>query len=116
MFSLVFAAICFGTLVQGMPNLVDLATQLNATKFVAFLQQAGLTDSIKTGGNVHSLYVYMHRKESIFLFNDALNTFYVRLYDVRHKAKDHSDSERGNQLLFPISSKGSFICIILQTG
>ena len=31
--------------------------------------------------------------------------------------KDHSDSERGNQLLphgllFPISSKGSFICII----
>ena len=55
MFSVVFAAICFGTLVQGMPNLVDLATQLNATKFVAFLQQAGLTDSIKTGGNVHSL-------------------------------------------------------------
>ena len=32
-------------------------------------------------------------------------------------AKDHSDSERGNplpphRLLFPISSKGSFICII----
>ena len=31
--------------------------------------------------------------------------------------KDHSDSERGNlllphRLLFPISSKGSFICII----
>ena len=31
-------------------------------------------------------------------------------------AKDHSDSERGNPLLphgllFPISSKGSFICI-----
>ena len=34
--------------------------------------------------------------------------------------KDHSDSERGNPLpphglLFPISSKGSFICIIPQT-
>ena len=33
--------------------------------------------------------------------------------------KDHSDSERGNplpphRLLFPISSKGSFICIIRQ--
>ena len=33
--------------------------------------------------------------------------------------KDHSDSERGNPLLphgllFPISSKGSFICIILD--
>ena len=35
--------------------------------------------------------------------------------------KDHSDSERGNPLpphglLFPISSKGYFICIIPQTG
>ena len=24
--------------------------------------------------------------------------------------KNHSDSERGNPLLFPINSKGSFIC------
>ena len=35
--------------------------------------------------------------------------------------KDHSDSERGNPLpphglLFPKRSKGSFICIIPQTG
>ena len=55
------------------------------------------------------------------LFNDALNTFYLWLYGVRHMVKDHSDSERGNPLLlhgllFPISSKGSFICIIPQTG
>ena len=55
------------------------------------------------------------------LFNDALNTFYLRLYGVRHMLKDHSDSERGNPLtphglLFPISSKGSFICTIPQTG
>ena len=40
--------------------------------------------------------------------------FYLRLYGVRHIAKDHSESERGNTLpphglLFPISSKGSFI-------
>ena len=27
------------------------------------------------------------------LFNDALNTFYLRLYGVRHMVKDHSDSE-----------------------
>ena len=33
----------------------------------------------KTGGNA--------------LFNDALNTFYLRLYGVRHMVKDHSDSE-----------------------
>ena len=55
------------------------------------------------------------------LFNDALNTFYLRLYGVRHMVKDHSDSEKGNplpphRLLFPISSKGSFICTIPQTG
>ena len=37
------------------------------------------------------------RKENV-LFNDALNTFYLRLYGVRHTVKDHSDSERGNQL------------------
>ena len=51
------------------------------------------------------------------LFNDTLNTFYLRLYGVRHMVNDHSDSERGNplpphRLLFPISSKGSFICTI----
>ena len=28
------------------------------------------------------------------LFNDALNTFYLRLYGVRHMVKDHSDSEK----------------------
>ena len=38
------------------------------------------------------------RKEGIVLFNDALNTFYLRLYGVRHMVKDHSDSERGNLL------------------
>ena len=34
----------------------------------------------------------------MFLFNDALNTFYLRLYGVGHMVKDHSDSERGNPL------------------
>ena len=32
------------------------------------------------------------------LFNDALNTFYLRLYGVRHMVKDHSDSEKENPL------------------
>ena len=53
------------------------------------------------------------KKEGNVLFNDTLNTFYLRLYDVKHMVKDHS-SKRGNLLqthglLFPISSKGSFI-------
>ena len=54
------------------------------------------------------------------LFNDALNTFYLRLYGIRNMVKDHSDSERENtlpphELLFPISSMSSFICTIPQT-
>ena len=53
----------------------------------------------------------------MFYFNDALNTFYLRLYGVRNMVKDHSDSEKGNplpphRLLFSISSKGYFICTI----
>ena len=36
------------------------------------------------------------RKEGNVLFNDALNTFYLRLYGVRYMVKDHSDSEKGN--------------------
>ena len=56
-------------------------------------------------------------KEGNVLFNDALNTFYLQLYGIRHMVKDHLDSERENplppiRLLFLISSKGSFICII----
>ena len=40
----------------------------------------------------------MGRKEGNVLFNDALNTVYLRLYGVRHMVKDHSDSEKGNPL------------------
>ena len=36
--------------------------------------------------------------EGNVLFNDILNTFYLRLYCVGHMVKDHSDSERGNSL------------------
>ena len=64
-------------------------------------------------GNIHSYPLLAEMKEGNVLFNDALNTFYLRLYGVRHMVKDDSDSERGNplpphRLLFPINSKGSF--------
>ena len=67
------------------------------------------------------LYVVMRERERNVLFNDALNTFYLRLYGVRHMVKDHSDSEKGNplpphRLLLSINNKGSFICTIPQTG
>ena len=55
------------------------------------------------------------KEEGNVLFNDTLNTFYLRLYGVGHMVKNHTDSERANLLpphglLFPISS------IIPQTG
>ena len=60
-------------------------------------------------------------RERNVLFNDALNTFYLRLYGVRHMVKDHSDSEKGNplpphRLLLSINSKSYFICNIPQAG
>ena len=70
-------------------------------------------------GSPHE-FIYGYMKEGNVLFNDALNTSYSRLYGVGHMVKVHSDSERGNPLtphglLFPINSKGSFICTIPQT-
>ena len=61
------------------------------------------------------------RKEGTVLFNDALNTFDLRLYGIRHMVKYHSDSKKRNplpahRLLFSINSMGSFICTIPQTG
>ena len=42
------------------------------------------------------------RNKGNYLFNDALNTFYLRLYGVGHMVKDHSDNERkeGRSVLF----------------
>ena len=36
------------------------------------------------------------------LFNNTLNTFLLRLYDIRPMIKDHSDSDRG-KLMLPLS-------------
>ena len=57
--------------------------------------------------------------KNIYIFNNTLNTFYLLFYGVRHLVKDHSDSERRNlllplQVLFSISSKGSFKCTMPQ--
>ena len=76
--------------------------------------------SVPVSGHIQNLNVF-GRKERNVLFYYALNTFYLRLYGVIHMVKDHSDSVKGNplpphRLLFPISSKGSFICTIPQTG
>ena len=65
----------------------------------------------------HLLYIslslsFVKHAVSFFLlsfFNDIVKPFYLPLYGVRHMAKDHSDSERGNPLpqhglLFSINS------------
>ena len=59
--------------------------------------------------------------KEIFYLTTHSTHFYLQLYGIRHMVKNHSDSERENTLLshgllFLISSKGSFICIIPQTG
>ena len=66
-------------------------------------------------------YLLNYWKEGNASLNDTLKMFYLWLYGFRYMVKDHSDSERGNQLLlhgllFIISSKGYFICTIPQTG
>ena len=76
---------------------------------------------VHIGDRYHERRLHNIWKKGNVLFNDALNSFYLQLYGVGHMVKDHSDSERGNPLLphgllFPISSKGSFICTIPQTG
>ena len=53
-------------------------------------------------------------RKKMFLINDVLNTFYLRLYGIGHMVKDHSHSERINPLpphglLFPINNKIYFI-------
>ena len=62
------------------------------------------------------------KKEGHVLFHDTLNTFDLLVYGVGYMVKNHSDNERKkNPLpqphgpLFPISSKGSFICTIPRT-
>ena len=57
----------------------------NIWQFISFLC------SINTKGTA------VEWKEGNVLFNDTLNTFYLRSYGVKHMVKDHSDSERRNR-------------------
>ena len=64
-----------------------------------------LRSAIKTNKQLFMVHIWIiqkqnnsikGRKEGNVLFNDTLNTFYLRLYGIGHMVKDHSDSERGN--------------------
>ena len=49
-------------------------------------------------------FILWYKKEGNVLFNDALNTFYLRLYGVRHMVEDHSDSVRGRKEMFYLTT------------
>ena len=54
--------------------------------------------SILFNDALNTFYLRLYGRERNVLFNDALNTFHLRLYGVRHMVKDHCDSEKGNPL------------------
>ena len=61
------------------------------------------------------------RKEMFYFTTHSTHFIYDYMASDIIMVKDHSDRERGNplpphRLLFPISSKGSFICIVPHTG
>ena len=58
--------------------------------------QCSTTGIIKAA--VYAILSVGWRNEGNVLFNDALNTFYLRLYGVKHMVKFNTDSERGNPL------------------
>ena len=78
-----------------------------------------LKKSMLQNPELKTLKTHWRRKEGNVLFEDALNIFYLWLHGVRHIVKNHSDYKTRNPLhglRFAISSKGSFICTISQTG
>ena len=58
---------------------------------------------------LRTILIVGRERERNVLFNDTLNTFYLRLFGIRLMIKDHSDSEKGNllphRLLFPRGKK-----------
>ena len=63
------------------------------TCFIGYCNTLVFLDDIDNKRFVQQQIIIQGRK-----FNDALNTFYLRLYGTSHMVKDHSDSERGNPL------------------
>ena len=77
-----------------------LVTQLQRQDERGTARPIDLIENLQSQGT-HTITLQL-RKEEFYLFNDALNTFYLRLYGVRHMVMNHSNRERE-------SSNGSFI-------
>ena len=65
----------------------------------------GTAQTSSTNINVLRRDPRLGRKEGSVLFNDALNTFYLRLYGVRHIVNDHSDSCRHMGYSFRLAAR-----------
>ena len=104
---------------------------VNPLSYFSF--QPVLHDWCKKGrGMCYPVCGMVHIKEPLLLigksslcggsrFPFSLSQWSLTICLTPYNRKDHSDSERGNplpphRLLFPINSKGSFICTIPQTG
>ena len=91
--------------------------------FIGTIPQTVYIKAFLTPVVEHWLEQWVHKEGRIEFFNLITHSthFILQLYGVWHMIKNHSENERGNPLsphglLFLISSKGSFIYIILQTG
>ena len=85
------------------------------------INTGALPDVINSVSPITSVAEWVEGRMDMFYLTTHSTHFIYGLYGVRHMVKDHSDSEKGNPLpphglLFPINSKGSFICTIPQTG
>ena len=64
------------------------------SRHVISLNDFGSVENIFDGDMNRGEQFSFSMKEGNVLFNDALNTFYLRLYGVSHMVKDHTDSKR----------------------
>ena len=69
-----------------------------AVTFSSFVALVACAHVLQFGLPFDTPFNFIGRKEGNAVFNDALNTFDLRLYGVLHMVKDHSESDRGNLL------------------
>ena len=80
---------------DGWASVVDTVTEYRTTKFPFFWTRLQLLTARNTFNFFYTIIIIVQgRMEGNVLFNDALNTFYLQLYGVRHMVKYHTDSER----------------------
>ena len=95
------------------------AFTLPSWKFTIGLMKTTLFALISFGRERKNIQTSEREREMFYLTTHS--THFIYGYMASDMVKDHSDSEKGNplpphRLLLSISSKGSFICTIPQTG